>query len=120
MYRIVETDKELTILSFGSVFVVVFIIANVYLELAIPCRDYTKMWKDTKYYDILLTKCDIKTVVNDEPYKPKHMQLRNIYMVDKSDMVIAVYDGYSSGGTKNCIDYAKNKYKNIVFIDPYK
>ena len=50
--------------------------SNVYLELAIPYRDYTKMWKDTKYYDILLTKCDIKTVVNDEPYKLKHMPIK--------------------------------------------
>ena len=32
--------------------------------------------------------------------------------------LIAVWDG-SSGGTANCIKYAKNMNKNIIHIDPY-
>ena len=38
-------------------------------------------------------------------------------MVDHSDRVLAVWDG-SSGGTKNCIDYAKEKMVPVDFILP--
>lgn len=50
-------------------------------------------------------------------YHPAKMQLRNMYMVDNSDVVIAVWDG-SKGGTGNCVNYAKKQNKEIVTIDP--
>ena len=37
-------------------------------------------------------------------------------MVDKSDLVIAVWNGKESGGTWNTIQYAKSKGKKIHFI----
>jgi len=50
-------------------------------------------------------------------YHPAKMQLRNQWMVDNSDRVIAVFDG-SKGGTANCINYAKKKKKFIVILHP--
>lgn len=50
-------------------------------------------------------------------YHPAKMQLRNQYMVDNSDIVIAIWDG-SSGGTGNCVRYAKKMNKEIVIINP--
>lgn len=41
------------------------------------------------------------------------MQLRNKWMVDKSDIVIAVWDG-SEGGTNNCVQYATENKKRII------
>jgi len=38
-------------------------------------------------------------------------------MVDHSDVLMAMWDG-SSGGTKNCYKYAKDKNKRIIRIDP--
>lgn len=39
-------------------------------------------------------------------------------MVDKSDIVIAIWDG-SNSGTGNCVNYAKSKNKKIIKIDPF-
>ena len=34
-------------------------------------------------------------------------------MVDRSDSIVALWNG-TSGGTKNCIDYAEKKGKPII------
>jgi uncharacterized phage-like protein YoqJ len=44
-------------------------------------------------------------------------QKRNEWMVDNSDILIAVWDG-STGGTKNCVDYALKHDHRIWLIDP--
>ena len=43
------------------------------------------------------------------------MQKRNKYMVDNSDLIIAVFNG-NSGGTKQTNDYAKSKNIEIIII----
>lgn len=50
-------------------------------------------------------------------YHPAKMQLRNMYMVDNSDKVIAVWDN-SKGGTGNCVNYAKKQNKEIIIVNP--
>lgn len=45
------------------------------------------------------------------------MQKRNEWMVDNCDILIAVWDK-SPGGTKNCVDYAESKKKQIIYINP--
>lgn len=52
-----------------------------------------------KFYD--------RITVLSEAYIPSCYMLRNIYMVDESQMVIAVYDGRRKGGTWAAIWYAK-------------
>ncbi len=44
------------------------------------------------------------------------MQKRNEYMVDKSNLVLAIWNGDKSGGTWNTIKYAMKKGKNIRYI----
>lgn len=60
------------------------------------------------------------TVINisPDPYSVEKMDIRNRYMVDNSDVVIAIWDSYSKGGTKNCIDYAIKQGKSVLIIDP--
>ena len=74
------------------------------------------------YYDLLegeyrkvLEQADEVFYVTEEEYKPYLMQRRNIWMVDESDYVIAVWDG-SSGGTGNCVKYAKEQDKEITVV----
>lgn len=50
-----------------------------------------------------------------EEYSNKKMQKRNEYMVDHSCIVIACYDG-TSGGTGNCVRYAKSAEGNPTII----
>jgi uncharacterized phage-like protein YoqJ len=88
-------------------------------ECAIPCLNHPCKWKkeDQERYSKILKKADMVTLVSDEEYKPWLMQKRNEYMVDKCDLLIAVWDG-TKGGTGNCINYAKKKDKTIDTIDP--
>lgn len=92
---------------------------NVKLEAAIPCQGQDLKWRDwSKWvYQYLLSKCDVKTLVHDGPYNYHCMQDRNEYMVDHADLLIAVWDG-SSGGTGNCVRYAKTRNVKIIQIDP--
>lgn len=89
------------------------------LHCAIPCQNQDKFWKqpDKERYHMILEKADIVKMVTNAPYTPFCMQQRNEYMVNHSDKVIAVWNG-SSGGTKNCIDYAKNRKKEIIWFFP--
>ena len=79
------------------------------VEAAVPCKGQEKQWPEASQhiYNVLLSGCDSVTFVSDKGYTPKAMQDRNEYMVDKANVLLSVYDGQSSGGTKNCIDYAK-------------
>jgi uncharacterized phage-like protein YoqJ len=89
------------------------------LEAAIPCKDQTHGWPDADRhrYEVLLAQCDI---VPDFLAKrtPQSMLQRNLYMVSRSSRVIAVYDGVSSGGTKNTLLMAQKEQCEIIFIDP--
>lgn len=53
----------------------------------------------------------------EQSYKGYLMQKRNEYMVDNINELIAVWDG-QSGGTANCVNYAKKKGIAITQIDP--
>ncbi len=89
------------------------------LVAAIPCLDQEKVWPEQSqklYHEILQQCCKVVNVTN-KPYNSICMQQRNEYMVDHSDLIIAVWNG-SSGGTKNCIDYASSKNKPIIRITP--
>ena len=57
-------------------------------------------------------------VVSNGPYHPGVMTKRNIWMVNKSSKLIAVYSGVP-GGTDKCIKYAKSSGGiRIVVIKP--
>ncbi len=45
------------------------------------------------------------------------MDKRNKWMVDNCDLLIAVWNG-TSGGTANCVNYAKSINKQIIIINP--
>jgi len=91
------------------------------LECAIPCLNHSCKWndKDKQIYNNILGKADIVTLVTNEEYQPWLMQKRNEYMVDKCDILLAVWDG-SAVGTNNCVKYARKLDKEIIIIDPRK
>ncbi len=65
--------------------------------------------------EYILQKSDIKTVVSTHYFRGC-MQKRNCYMVDKSDLVLAIWNGKESGGTWNTIKYARSKNKEIRYL----
>ena len=91
------------------------------LECAVPNYAFTESWRDeeARKYSSILTRADeIKFVSDRKIYSKRDLMLRNIYMVDSSELVLAVYIEGESGGTKNTIDYAKSKGKEVIIIEP--
>lgn len=89
------------------------------LHCAVPCRGQDSRWNaaDKRRYRDICGKADKVVYVSDSSYNVGCMQRRNMYMVDHADKVLAVWDG-GCGGTKNCIEYAKQKGKEILLIAP--
>lgn len=86
---------------------------DIRLEAAIPYRGRLK----TKNSDFqsLLKHCDQITVACEE-YIPSCYMRRNRYMVDESQLVIAVYDGRDKGGTWATIRYAYKLQRELQII----
>jgi uncharacterized phage-like protein YoqJ len=99
--------------------------ANICIKLgipftaAIPFIGQEKAWPQAsqKTYHALLNKAAKQVIVSEGGYTAAKMQIRNQYMCDRCDVLIAVWDG-SPGGTGNCVKYAQNIDKKIIFIDP--
>jgi uncharacterized phage-like protein YoqJ len=89
------------------------------IECAIPCRNHTSKWQqlDKLRYLKILEEADIITKVSNEIYQPWLMQKRNEYMVDKCDLLLAIWNG-SKGGTGNAIKYGQKIKKQIKIINP--
>lgn len=90
---------------------------NITLEAAIPCRSQADCWNTSakERYNRILSLCDKVTYVN-EKYTKYCMMERNMYMVNNSDYLVAVWNGMSSG-TGKTVEYAKNNNKPIFCID---
>lgn len=110
---------------------------RIFNEIAVPFTMQMLDWTpDQKYkYTCFLKQADDISYVDTSPkYNPKMIQLggyapfkyqaRNEYMVDESELVIAIWDGKmgidgTKSGTYNCIKYAKESNKEILYINPY-
>jgi uncharacterized phage-like protein YoqJ len=90
------------------------------LIAAIPFVGQERMWPYTsqEIYRFILESPKVeKVIVSEGGYHPSKMQIRNMWMVDNCDVLIAVWDG-SPGGTGNCVKYAQSVNKKIYRIDP--
>ncbi len=80
---------------------------GVTLEAARPCESQTDSWPegDKLRYQNILDRCDYETLVQHH-YTRGCMQRRNQYMVDRSALVLSVYNGQPKGGTAQTLLYA--------------
>lgn len=90
---------------------------NITVEGAIPCPNQDAKWtsNDKRKYQELLARLNKVTQVSDH-YSAACFQKRNEYMIDHSDIIIAVWNGEQKGGTFNSICYARKTNKPITFI----
>ena len=90
---------------------------EVTLEAAIPYSNQAKSWPEEAFFRYLdlLDECDVKTVLSETFYRGC-LQVRNRYMVDHSDLVLAIWNGTKKGGTWNTICYAQKIGKPIQYI----
>ena len=93
---------------------------NLRVIAAIPCLNQGNIWAKiakATYKEILDHPFVTSHYVSDSEFTMYCMQNRNKWMVDNCDLLVGVWDG-TSGGTKNCIDYARKKKTSVLIINP--
>lgn len=92
---------------------------NIPFIAAVPFEGQEKAWpaKSQATFHKLLKLASEKIIVSTGTYAAYKMQVRNEWMVDRCDILLAIWDG-TPGGTGNCIKYAQSKNKEIIFINP--
>lgn len=87
------------------------------VEAAIPCESQADKWPEPERqrYLRLVGLCDYETMVQ-HTYDRGCMLRRNRYMVDRSSLLIAAFDG-SRGGTLYTAAYAMKHGVEVVVID---
>ena len=90
---------------------------GVTVEAAIPCESQADKWppEDKERYQRLVGLCDFETMVQRQ-YDRGCMLRRNRYMVDRSSLLIAAFDG-SKGGTLYTASYALKNGVEVEVID---
>ena len=86
------------------------------LIACIPCPEQDKSYsaKNKERYKRILENCSEVTVLSEE-YFDGCMQVRDRYLVDTCDVLIA-YKRRNRGGTVYTVNYAKSKGVNIIEI----
>lgn len=121
-----QCEEAVTGMALGADIILAYAVLELKLEgydiklhCAIPCRNHSCKWNehDQKVYNKILQIADKVTLVTDEEYRPALMQIRNEFIVDICDKLIAVWNG-SKGGTGNCVNYARRKNKEIIRLEP--
>lgn len=93
---------------------------NIPLLAAIPFEGQEFKWplSSQNTYNKLISLASETLIVCEGGYAAHKMQIRNQFMVDSCDILIAVYNGDKTGGTANCINYARSLNKKIIYINP--
>ncbi|MNV45721.1 hypothetical protein D3C71_1375280 [compost metagenome] len=91
---------------------------NIKLLMAIPYHGFGDNWPYSAREKLkaINTKADKVVYVNDIYTGPYLLQIRNEWMVDRSQIVLAIWDG-STGGTFNCVKYAQKENVKIIRYD---
>lgn len=95
--------------------------ANMHVVAALPHEGQEKVWRGDaqREYHAILGRIresggEVHTV-SAGGYNPAKMQARNEWMVDRAGTVLALHGG-RPGGTANCVDYAREKGREILNI----
>jgi len=91
--------------------------SDILLEAAMPYPAVPSKRKSmySKERELILAGCDMIHTVS--PYYHRGcMQKRNQYMVDRADIVLAIWNGSEHGGTWNTICYALASGKQCIYM----
>ena len=99
-------------------------IAALYLEIpivaAVPFEGQESQWPEQSQvrYQKILRKIERNrgeiNIVSKGAYSAKKMLIRDEYIVDCSDIILALWDGGQSGGTAHTVRYAQKKRRTII------
>lgn len=93
---------------------------HIKIHSCIPCNGHPDKWQkpDRDIWNKIVCESNFVHNVYNGEYTPFCMQKRNEFMVNRCYTLLAVYNGDESGGTFNCVEYAKKKLKDIKYINP--
>lgn len=101
-------------------------VAEICLELGvpyvavIPCVGQDGRWgagARADYRRLVQAAADV-VVVSPGAYAAWKMHARNRWIVDRCQVLLAVWDGRDEGGTGACVAYARQRGRRVVRIDP--
>lgn len=106
-------------LGFDQLLAQVSIDLHIPLIAAVPFVGQESIWPlhSKDIYKQLIEKAAEVMIVSQGGYSPSKMQIRNKWMVDQANAIVACFDG-SRGGTANCVEYANSVKKQIIYINP--
>jgi len=119
--KLKELNPECTIsgMAIGAdqLFSVICIRLSIPFIAAVPFEGQECKWPThiQKQYNKILSKAKEIVIVSEAGYDKDKFQLRNEWIVDNSDEMLAYWNGKGSG-TGNCVKYANNLYKKITNI----
>ena len=124
-YILENSQPELTFtgmaLGIDQIFAEECIRLHIPFVACVPFKGQENVWNQASkelYYSLLNCASDV-VIVSDGGYSAHKLQIRNEYMVNSSDYVLAVWNR-TSGGTANCVNYANQQHKPVVIINPYE
>jgi uncharacterized phage-like protein YoqJ len=95
--------------------------ADMHVVAAVPFAGQEKAWRpeSQREYHALLDRIreggGEVHVISPGGYSPAKMQARNVWMVDRAHIMLALDSG-RRGGTANCLEYAKERGREIVNV----
>ena len=92
---------------------------DIRLIAVIPCESQADKWSAElreRYFNIL-AECD-ETVYISRHYTKDCMFRRNRWLIDHASFVLAVYNGSPKGGTAYTVNYARQKNRAVITINP--
>lgn len=89
------------------------------LHCILPCRGQADRWSASARarYHAILEQADSIVYVNRESKKDCMLE-RNRFLVDHSDLLLAVYNGEKRGGTAATVRYAAKAGKKAIVLSP--
>lgn len=90
------------------------------LTLALPFAGYGENWplESRQHLEELKKKANRVVIVCEGEYKPHKNHERNKWMLDNSQVVVAVWDGGTEGGTASAIRGVKKAGKRVLRFNP--
>ena len=118
----VEPDKVLTGMALGvDQWTAQWCIpSGIPFVAVLPVEHPEKAWPENsqaKYHNIMKSASEVLVVPADGESYGHLLQRRNEMIVDRADLMLGVYGG-GPGGTRNCLEYAFKKNKEIRIINP--
>ena len=92
---------------------------NIRLITVVPHEGQANGWSEAwreRYFRIHELSTEVITLAYR--YSRDCYHVRNRYLVDNADKLLTLYNGGATGGTAYTVNYARQKNREIIVIDP--